>query len=129
MVQISDLNQTANVCSLTTICINQWEINSADFGLSTVYAHLESIRNFIKNLPMYRRNAQAVITDNRIDELLEDSFRYENHHICLVLEIFVRFDINSHLIHLNKLQNGVPHEILMGKQRISSIGLRPSHKT
>lgn len=76
MFQISDLNQSAaNVCSLTNICVNQWEMNSADFGLSTVYAHLESIRNFINNLPMYRRNAQSVITDNRVDVLLEESFR------------------------------------------------------
>lgn len=78
MFEFSDLNQTANVSSLTAICVNQWEINTADFGLSTVYAHLESLRNFINNLAMYRRNAQAVLTDNRVDELLEDSFRYNN---------------------------------------------------
>lgn len=75
MFNFSDLNQTAISSSLSAICVNQWEINSADFGLSTVYAHLESLRNFINNLPMYRRNAHAVLTDNRIDELLEDSFR------------------------------------------------------
>lgn len=75
IISISDLNNTANMSSLSAICVNQWEMNTADFGLSIVYAHLESLRNFINNLPMYRRNAQAVLTDNRIDELLEDSFR------------------------------------------------------
>lgn len=74
-MKFSDLNQTANVSSLAAICVNQWEMNTADFGLSTVYAHFESLRNFINNLQMYRRNAQAVLIDNRIDELLEDSFR------------------------------------------------------
>lgn len=90
MFQILDLNQTANVCSLSTICVNQWEMNSADFGLSTVYAHLESLRNFINNLPMYRRNAQSVIIDNRIDELLEDSFRWGKTSNLLYLQA-IRF--------------------------------------
>lgn len=69
------MNQPGSPSSLITICISQWENNSADFGLSIVHTHFESLRNFNNNLPLYRRNAQAVLTDNRIDELLEDSFR------------------------------------------------------
>lgn len=70
-----DLNQPGPPASLTTICLQQWENNSADFGLSTVHAHFDCLRNFNNNLSLYRRNAQAVQTDNRIDELLEDCFR------------------------------------------------------
>lgn len=69
------MNQPGPSSSLITVCISQWENGAADFGLSTVHAHLDAIRNFNKNLPLYRRNALAVLTDNRIDELLEDSFR------------------------------------------------------
>lgn len=72
----SDMNNPEPPSSLTTVCISNWENSSADFGLTTVHAHLEALRNFSNNLSMYRRNAQAVLTDNRIDELLEDSFRY-----------------------------------------------------
>ena len=72
----SDMNQPGPPSSLTTVCISHWENSSADFGLTTVHAHLEALRNFTNNLTLYRRNAQAVLTDNRVDELLEDSFRY-----------------------------------------------------
>lgn len=75
IIIFSDMNQPGSPSSLTTICISQWENNSADFGLSIVHSHLETLRNFTNNLSLYRRNAQAVLTDNRIDELLEDSFR------------------------------------------------------
>ncbi|XP_031617097.1 breast cancer anti-estrogen resistance protein 3 homolog isoform X2 [Contarinia nasturtii] len=74
---LNHMNQIGPPSSLITVCISPWENSSVDFGLSTVFAHIDSLRNFIKNLPMYRRNAQAVLTDNRIDELLEDSFRTE----------------------------------------------------
>lgn len=70
------MNQPGSPSSLTTVCISHWENSSADFGLTTVHAHLEALRNFTNNLNLYRRNAQAVLTDNRVDELLEDSFRY-----------------------------------------------------
>lgn len=58
-------------------CIHPWEANAVDFGLSIISAHLDSMRNFIKNLSIYQRNAQIVTSDScyRIDELLEDSFR------------------------------------------------------
>lgn len=71
-----DLNQPLPQTSLEAICVTQWETNAADFGLSIIHAHLDSIRNFNNNLPLYRRNAQIVLSDcSRIDELLEDSFR------------------------------------------------------
>lgn len=58
-----------------TTCITPWEASSSDFGLTTIMAHLDSIRSFIKNQSIYERNAQIVLSDSRIDELLEDSFR------------------------------------------------------
>ncbi|XP_055295653.1 breast cancer anti-estrogen resistance protein 3 homolog isoform X3 [Sitodiplosis mosellana] len=76
---LNHMNQPGPPSSLATVCILHWENSSADFGLTTVHAHLEALRNFSNNLTLYRRNAQAVLTDNRIDELLEDSFRTEFH--------------------------------------------------
>lgn len=73
-----DPNQTETASQLFTLCISQWEMNTADFGLSIAFAHLDSIRNFNNNMSMYRRNAQIVLSDScgdRIDELLVDSFR------------------------------------------------------
>lgn len=77
-LSFSDINQSAAKCSLTSSCLTPWETNSADFGLTIMYLHLESVRSFKKNLPLYHRNAQIVLSDSasRYDELLEDSFRY-----------------------------------------------------
>lgn len=46
--------------------------------MSILFAHLESIRHFTKNLTLYQRNAQSLMSDSgsRLDELLEDAFRF-----------------------------------------------------
>lgn len=74
------LNPTATNSSLMTSCVTQWEQSASDFGLTILLAHFDSARNFIKNLSLYKRNAQTVLNDqSRLDDLLEDSFRTEFH--------------------------------------------------
>lgn len=62
---------------MISTCVSSWETNADDFGLSIILAHLDSVRIFTKNLTLYQRNAQIIMADskNRIDELLENSFR------------------------------------------------------
>lgn len=64
--------------SLMSSCINSWEHNADDFGISILFAHLDAARSFTKNLPLYKRNAQMVIDDSnaRFDELLLEAFKY-----------------------------------------------------
>lgn len=73
---IAELNQV-NASTLVTACITAWEANASDFGLGIIMNHLDSVRSFGKNLNLYQRNAQIVMSDSchRIDELLEDSFK------------------------------------------------------
>lgn len=53
-----------------------FETNTQDFGFSILYAHLDAVRNFCKNLNQYRRNAKLVLNDqSRLDPLLEEAFR------------------------------------------------------
>lgn len=53
--------------------------STPDFGLSTLFAHLESGRKFAAMLPFYRRNAEIILGDSKIDELILDMFRTEFH--------------------------------------------------
>ena len=59
-------------------CLGPWE-STADFGLGTLFAHMESARKFGESLPMFRRNAEIVLGDSKVDELLLDAFRTEFH--------------------------------------------------
>lgn len=63
--------------TLAACCVTPWETSAADFGIGIMASHLESIRHFTRNLPLYQRNAQTVMSDSasRLDELLEDAFR------------------------------------------------------
>lgn len=62
--------------SLISSIITPWETSASDFGLTILLTHLDSARNFIKNLSLYKRNAQIILNDqSRIDDLLEDAFR------------------------------------------------------
>ncbi|XP_063234266.1 breast cancer anti-estrogen resistance protein 3 homolog [Bacillus rossius redtenbacheri] len=63
--------------SLVNTCLGSWESSTADFGLGTLYAHLEAARRFGESLPMFRRNAEIVLGDAKEDELLTDMFRTE----------------------------------------------------
>lgn len=83
-----DMNQTTT-STLVTTCLTPWEVNSSDFGLTIMFSHLDSVRNFSKNLSLYHRNAQIVLSDStsRYDELLEDSFRFVFYFISVKLNI------------------------------------------
>jgi len=53
-----------------------FETNTADFGFSIMFAHLDAMRGFCKNLMLYRRNAKVVMNDqSRLDPLMEEAFR------------------------------------------------------
>lgn len=65
--------------NLLTSVIGQWEASSSDLGLSTLYSHLNSSRQFHKSLPTFKRNSEIVLSDSRIDDLLTDMFRTEFH--------------------------------------------------
>ncbi|KAJ6650034.1 Breast cancer anti-estrogen resistance protein 3 like [Pseudolycoriella hygida] len=75
------LGLTQPSSTLITSCLTPWETNAADFGLTIMFAHLDSIRTFHKNISLYQRNAQTIMSDSssRFDELLEDAFRTEFH--------------------------------------------------
>lgn len=60
-------------------CISQWELSSPDLGLNTLYSHLYATRQFYKLLPTFRRNAEIVLADSKVDDLLSDLFRTEFH--------------------------------------------------
>ncbi|XP_055599680.1 breast cancer anti-estrogen resistance protein 3 homolog isoform X2 [Uranotaenia lowii] len=65
-------------CTLVASCVTPWENITQDFGFSILFAHLDAARSFIKNLPLYRKNANIVMQDtSRLDALLEDAFRTE----------------------------------------------------
>ena len=59
--------------------IGHWETSTPDLGLSTLYAHLSSTRQFCKSLPTFRRNAEIVLADSKVDDVLLDMFRTEFH--------------------------------------------------
>lgn len=71
------LGLTQPTSTLITSSLTPWETSAADFGLTIMFAHLDSIRNFNKNISLYQRNAQTILSDSssRLDELLEDAFR------------------------------------------------------
>ena len=70
-------------CSLplTTLnaCISPWESSTSDFGLGTLWAHLEACRRFGDSLPTFKRNSEIVLGDSKVDDLLLDAFRTEFH--------------------------------------------------
>lgn len=113
--------QTTVTSTLITSCITPWETSAADFGIGIMFAHLESIRNFTRNLALYQRNAQTVMTDSssRLDELLEDAFRYVESVVLVVEMVVTGFLIPQHR---------VPHEIPVGQQRSDGIGRRSAHE-
>ncbi|XP_067001303.1 breast cancer anti-estrogen resistance protein 3 homolog isoform X2 [Anabrus simplex] len=69
----------AGSSNMKTTCLGVWEASTADFGLGTLFAHLESAREFGESLPMFRRNAEIVLGDAKVDDLLLDVFRTEFH--------------------------------------------------
>lgn len=62
--------------SLVTYCVIPWETNTVDFGFTTFFAHLDSVRGFIKNKDLFKKNANTVMSDtSRLETLLEEAFR------------------------------------------------------
>ncbi|XP_069674168.1 breast cancer anti-estrogen resistance protein 3 homolog isoform X3 [Periplaneta americana] len=64
--------------SIVNSCLGPWE-STADFGLGTLFAHMEHARKFGESLAMFRRNAEIVLGDSKVDELLMDAFHTEFH--------------------------------------------------
>lgn len=67
------------VSSLETSCLTSWESSTSDFGLGTLFSHLETARKFGESVPTFRRNAEIVLGDSKVDDLLLDAFRTEFH--------------------------------------------------
>lgn len=67
------------VSSLETSCLTSWETSTSDFGLGTLFSHLEMARKFGESVPTFRRNAEIVLGDSKVDDLLLDAFRTEFH--------------------------------------------------
>ncbi|XP_052125340.1 SH2 domain-containing protein 3C isoform X2 [Frankliniella occidentalis] len=65
--------------STLNACLGPWESSTSDFGLGTMWAHLEAARRLCDALPTFRRNAQIVLGDSKVDDLLLDAFRTEFH--------------------------------------------------
>lgn len=63
--------------SLSTACLSFWENNSQDFGLCTLLAHLETARKSLALESTYQRNAEIVLGEARMDELMLDMFKTE----------------------------------------------------
>lgn len=60
--------------------ILQWESTAADYGLQMLFTHLQEARAITQNLPLYRRNADHILSDSNIlDDLTLDMFRSEFH--------------------------------------------------
>ncbi|XP_034231464.1 LOW QUALITY PROTEIN: breast cancer anti-estrogen resistance protein 3 homolog [Thrips palmi] len=65
--------------STLNACIAPWESSTSDFGLGTMWAHLEAARRFGDSMPTFRRNSEIVLSDSKVDDLLLDAFRTEFH--------------------------------------------------
>lgn len=62
---------------LTSTCLGLWESNTQDFGLTTLFNHLDTARKYMDTSASYRRNAEIVLGEARMEELTIDMFRTE----------------------------------------------------
>nr|CAD7438534.1 unnamed protein product [Timema bartmani] len=69
---------TSSSCSVVASSLGPWE-STPDLGLGTLYAHLETARKFGESLQTFRRNAEIVLGEAKVDDLLTDTFRTEFH--------------------------------------------------
>lgn len=69
--------ETCHKSSLYNCCVASWENKAEDFGIAINYLHQESVRDYLKNLHLYRKNAKIVLeeSESRVEELLLDAFR------------------------------------------------------
>ncbi|CAG2060282.1 unnamed protein product [Timema podura] len=72
------LGLTSSSCSVVASSLGPWE-STPDLGLGTLYAHLETARKFGESLQTFRRNAEIVLGEAKVDDLLTDTFRTEFH--------------------------------------------------
>ncbi|KAF2902259.1 hypothetical protein ILUMI_03922 [Ignelater luminosus] len=63
--------------ALTSACLNIWETNTQDFGLSTLLSHLEAARKFLDSLATFQRNAEIVLGEARMEDLTLEMFKTE----------------------------------------------------
>ncbi|XP_065163465.1 breast cancer anti-estrogen resistance protein 3 homolog isoform X2 [Atheta coriaria] len=63
--------------SLAMNCLGLWESNTQDFGLSTLFAHMDAARKFTSSSATFQRNADIVLSEARMEELTTDMFRTE----------------------------------------------------
>jgi hypothetical protein len=71
------INPSGNT-TVVVNCLGPWE-STTDFGLGILFSHMESARKFGESLAMFRRNAEIVLGDSKVDELLTDAFHTEFH--------------------------------------------------
>jgi len=74
---LDDFLDSSNQTQLANSCLNQWESNSQDFGLTTLLNHLQAARKYTGWQQMYQRNAEIVLAEARVDELTLDMFKTE----------------------------------------------------
>lgn len=65
--------------SLSSLCLGTWEGNSHDLGLGILFNHIDAVRKFSNERAAYKKNADVVLVDARIEELTLDLFRTEFH--------------------------------------------------
>lgn len=77
VIEILNFNNASEKTSLYNMCVTSWESKADDFGMFINYAHLDSSRNFLNNLKLYRKNSKIILEESisRMDELLSDAFR------------------------------------------------------
>ncbi|XP_076255078.1 breast cancer anti-estrogen resistance protein 3 homolog isoform X3 [Rhynchophorus ferrugineus] len=69
----------SNQSPIAQSCLSLWESNTQDFGLSTLFNHLQASRKYMDLHHMYQRNSEIVLGEARMDELTLDMFRTEFH--------------------------------------------------
>lgn len=69
------VNEQNNTSSF--VCLDSWETNTQDFGLSTLLKHLDSARKFANLSSTFQRNAEIGLGEARMEELTLDLFKTE----------------------------------------------------
>lgn len=75
--KLDDFLPTANHSQLSQSCLCLWETNTQDFGLTTLFNHMEAARKYLDLNSTYQRNSEIVLGEARIDELTLDMFKTE----------------------------------------------------
>lgn len=74
---LEDFLSSNDQSQLAQNCLSLCESNTEDYGLSKLFNHLETARNYMRLMPVYQRNAEIVLGEARMDELTLDIFRTE----------------------------------------------------